>query len=351
MKPPAVSHPRQVLLVQLRRLGDVVLTTALLEDLRRAFPHTPVDFLVGDRAAPLLEHHPAIRERLIYDREHPTRTWRTVRRRGYDWIVDPQSSPRTAPLALVSGSPVRAGFAVRGWGWVYTHRLPRAGRAVEYVPRERQRLLDLLGVRVGPVRTSLTLTAQERALGRELLASHGVRGDAPAVALVLSAGESAKEWPPGHFALLADGLAWAGIQVVLFEMPGDSGKASQASQGSRALTRISVPGLRDFMGALTACDVLVSADTGPAHIATALRVPRVTIFGPEPPAAWAPPGDASVIALRAEAARDLGIVPNSDPRASLLTAEVTPTQVFEAVRTLLARRPGVGDGASASRWG
>ena len=149
MKPPRVAHPRQVLIVQLRRLGDVVLTTALLEDLRRAFPHTPVDFLVGDRAAPLLQHHPWIRERVIYDRAHPTRTWHAVRGRRYDWIVDPQSSPRTAPLALVSAAPVRAGFGVRGWGWVYTHRLPRAGRPVEYVPRERQRLLEMLGVSSG----------------------------------------------------------------------------------------------------------------------------------------------------------------------------------------------------------
>jgi ADP-heptose:LPS heptosyltransferase len=351
VKPPRVLHPGQVLLVQLRRLGDVVLTTALLEDLRRAFPHTPVDFLVGDRAAPLLEHHPLIRDRLIYDRQHPMRTWRAVRRRGYDWIVDPQSSPRTAPLALVAGTPVRAGFAVRGWGWVYTHRLPRAGRAVEYVPRERQRLLEMLGVRVGPVRTSLAITTQERASGHELLASQGIRAGAPVIGLVLSAGESAKEWPPGHFAMMADGLAWAGIQVVLFEMPGDREKAAHASAGSRAVVRIPVPGLRDFMGALAACDVLVSADTGPAHIATALRIPRVTIFGPEPPAAWAPADDRSVIALRAETARDLGIVPKDDPRAAALTAEVTPTQVFEAVRTLLARRSGSGDGASVSRSG
>lgn len=338
-------------MVQLRRLGDVVLTTALLEDLRRAFPHAAVDFLVGDRAAPLLDRHPLIRERLIYDRDHPTRTWRAVRSRRYDWIVDPQSSPRTAPLALVSGSPVRAGFAARGWGWVYTHRLPRAGRAVEYVPRERQRLLELLGVKPGPVRTSLALSAEERASGRELLAAHGVRADAPVAALVLSAGERAREWPVTHFGVLADLLASARIQVVLFEMPGDTAKVSQVAERSRRLSHVAVPSLRDFMSALVACDVLVSGDTGPAHMATALRVPRVTIFGPEPPAAWAPADDPSVIALRADRARTLGIVPKSDPRAATLTAQVTPAHVFEAVRTLLARRPGTGDGASASRSG
>lgn len=345
MKLPRIPHPRQVLLVQLRRLGDVVLTTALLEDLRRAFPNTPVDVLVGDRAAPLLEHHPLVRERLVYDREHPTRTWRTVRRHGYDWIVDPQSSPRTAPLALVSKAPVRAGFAVRGWGWVYTHRLARAGRPVEYVARERQRLLEMLGVTVGPTRTSLALTAHERAAGRALLASHGVRAFAPAVALVLSSGEPTREWPSARFAALADTLAGAGIQPVLFEMPGDAAKVARAADASRAFVRITVPQLRDFMGALAACDVLVSGDTGPAHIATALRVPRATVYGPEPPAAWAPANDPSVIALRAESARDLGTVPKSDPRAWTLSAEVMPAQAYEAVRTLLARRHRGGDGA------
>ena len=351
MKPPRIAHPRQVLVVQLRRLGDVVLTTALLEDLHRAFPHTAVDFLVGDRAAPLLQHHPLIRERLIYDRAHPTRTWRAVRARRYDWIVDPQSSPRTAPLSLASGAPVRAGFGVRGWGWVYTHRLPRAGRAVEYVPRERQRLLEMLGVSVGPARTSLALTADERAAGRAMLAAAGARTDAPIVACVLSAGESAKEWPPSHFAVLADLCAGDRLQVVLFEMPGDAEKASRAADASRHLLRLPVPDLRDFMSALSACDVLVSADTGPAHIATALRVPRVTIFGPEPPAAWAPPNDPVVVALRSDSARDVGTVPKSDPRAPTLTAEVTPVQVLEGVRTLLARHRGVGNGATRSRSG
>jgi ADP-heptose:LPS heptosyltransferase len=270
----------------------------------------------------------------------------TIRARRYDWIIDPQSSPRTAPLALVSGSPVRAGFAVRGWGWVYTHRLPRAGRPVEYVARERQRLLEMLGVTVGAPRTSLALSAEEGAGGRRSLADHGVRAGAPTVAFVLSAGEAAKEWPPEHFAALATELAREAMQIVIFEMPGDAAKVARATAHLASVARIPVPGLRDFMSALAACDVLVSADTGPAHIATALRVPRVTIFGPEPPAAWAPLDDPFVLALRADSAREVGIVPKSDPRALRLTSEVTPSRVADAVRTVLARHRRGGDGAS-----
>ncbi|MDQ4079416.1 MAG: glycosyltransferase family 9 protein [Gemmatimonadota bacterium] len=327
MKPLRVLRPRRILVTQLRRLGDVVLTTALLPDLRRAFPEAAVDFLVGDRAAPLLEHHPLITERLIYDRARATRSWRLVRARRYDWVIDPQSSPRTAPLALVSGAPVRAGFGVRGWGWVYTHRLPRAVRPTEYVARERQRLLEMLGVQIAPARTSLSLTSEERARGRALLESHGIQLSSPVVALVLSAGEAKKEWPPEHFGALIQALAADGVRAVAFEMPGDATKIARATAAWPWLVNIATPALRDFMGALTACDVLVSADTGPAHIATALGVPRVTIFGPEPPAAWAPANDPSVVTVRA---------------ASTLMAQTEPRAVVDAVRRILAA-----DGARA----
>ena len=323
MKPPRISRPRRILVSQLRRLGDVVLTTALLEDLRRAFPDTPVDFLIGDRAAPLIEHHPLVSERLTYDRAHPTRTWRAVRARRYDWIIDPQSSPRTAPVAVISGAPVRAGFGVRGWGWVYTHRLARAGRPVEYVARERQRLLEMLGVPIGPPRTQLVLTDAERAAGRSRLDAQGLGRPAPVVALVLSSGEAKKEWAVGHFAALATALASGGLRPVLLETPGDAEKVAAVRGTSSELRHLDLPGLRDFMSTLAACDVLASADTGPAHMATALGVPRVTIYGPEPPAAWAPLDDPRVIALRA---------------ASAVTSDVTPQQVVEGVRTVLARR-------------
>jgi ADP-heptose:LPS heptosyltransferase len=181
------------------------------------------------------------------------------------------------------------------------------------------------------------LTAEERTAGYQLLERHGIVPDRPRVALVFSTGEVTREWPLDHFATLTDALAVEGAQPVVFEMPGDGPGIARARQRSRAIIQIPVPHIREFMGALAASDVLVSADTGPAHIATALRIPRVTIYGPELPAAWAPPNDPSVIALRGESARTLGMVRKHDPRASRLTAEVTPAHVLEAVRALLAR--------------
>jgi len=182
----------------------------------------------------------------------------------------------------------------------------------------------------------LSVTPQERGAGRALLQKHGISPGETVVGLVLSSAEEAREWPPEHFATLANALGAEGMRPLALETPGDAAKVSLAMSRSRAIVRVAVPDLREFLGALTACDVLVSGNTGPAHMATALGVPRATICGPEPPAAWAPPDDPSVIALRATWAMTLGRVTPDDPRYSTITSEVEPGAVLDAVRRLVA---------------
>jgi ADP-heptose:LPS heptosyltransferase len=123
--PRALAPPRRLLLIQKGALGDVTLTTALLEDLRTAFPSAALDFGVGRAAAPLLERHPLVAERVIVDARPAWRLAPAIRARRYDWIVDVQSSVRTAILSRCSGAAVRIGWDARVRGIAYTHRLSR----------------------------------------------------------------------------------------------------------------------------------------------------------------------------------------------------------------------------------
>lgn len=282
------ASPRRVLLVQLRRLGDVVLTAGLLEDLRAALPDAELDFLVGRAAAPLLEHHPLIGTRIVYDPDRALLMARLVRARRYDWVIDVQSSPRTAMLARLSGARVRAGWGIGFWAWVYTHVLPRSGRPTEYVVRERQRFLELLGVPVGAPRTRLALTAKERDGAERRLRAAGAPEERPRVALVLSAANRVREWPAERFAELAAALLAEGAVPVALENPGDEGRVARLRALEPRVPAVRTHDLRTHLAALAACAVLVSADTGPAHMATALGVPRVTIYGPTNPVAWNP---------------------------------------------------------------
>lgn len=282
----AGGTPRRILVIQLRRLGDVLLSTPLLDDLRDAFPQARIDYLVGRGAAPLLAGEPLAGELVVYDAAHPLREIRRLRARRYDWVIDMQSNPRTAQIALLSGARVRAGWAIRGlWRRVYTHRLPRGGTP-EYVTRERQRMLEMLGVPVAPRRARLHPGAGEREAGERALREAGVGADDRVVGFTLGAGEPTKEWPAVCWSELARRMRAQGVVPLLFEMPGDEGRvaAFRAAGGDAIVARL--PELRRFLGALPRCDVFVASDTGPAHMATALGVPTVTLHGPTNPANW-----------------------------------------------------------------
>jgi len=280
--------PDRILVIQLRRLGDVILASGILEDLRRAFPNAQLDFLTSSLSALLLRHHPLIDELLIYDRRHPVREIRRIHRRRYDWVIDGQGSPTTARLTWASGARVRAGWGVRVWHRLYTHTVPRKGLQTVYVVRERQRFLETLGLPIGEPTTRLAVLPEERSAAEDGLRAAGVREGVPRVALVLSVSEPIREWPAERFAEVARTLAAEGKAPVLLENPDDATKLERFRRHAPEVPVVRTFDLRQLLATIAVCDVLVSGDTGPAHVATALGVPRVTLYGPTDPVQWNP---------------------------------------------------------------
>jgi heptosyltransferase-3 len=297
--PPRIDR---ILLIQLRRLGDVVLSTALLDDLRRALPNASVDMLVGAHAAPLLAGHPLIRNRIVLEDLGTIATSRLVRAAHYDAVFDIQGSMRTAMITRASGAPLRVGWKVRAAPLAYTHSLARGG-AAEYVVRRRRRLLELAGIPVGDSLPRLELSERERLQGEADLRSAGSprRGHRVAFALVTSS--PARDWPVERFAALGNALIDRGVAAIVLA----AGTPPVIVSRMRTLCPrvVIVPTLDDdreremrrFLGVLARCDVLLSGDTGPAHMADALGVPRVTVYGPTTPENYGP-GLPTTIALR-----------------------------------------------------
>lgn len=283
-----IARPGRILLIQLRRLGDVILTAGLLGDLRRAHAQSEIDFLTSVSAEPLLRQHSLVSKLIVYDKEHPVRMLRHIRSRNYDWVIDVQSNPRTAMLAGASGAPVRAGWDIGFWSWVYTHTLPRSGGRTVYVLRERQRFLEMLNVPVGAPITRLEITAEERTRAEDLLCAAGVQRAVPRVGMVLSVTEPVRQWPVERFAELASALALEGVVPVVLQNPGDEAMAARLRSLCHSAVVLETADLRTLLAGIASCSVLVSGDTGPAHMATALGVPRVTIYGPTDPGAWNP---------------------------------------------------------------
>jgi ADP-heptose:LPS heptosyltransferase len=116
----------RILIVQPRRIGDVILTTPAIDALRNKFPDARIEFLAEVAAAPVLEGYPGLDETLLFDK-NLFRWIPEIRRRRYDWVLDFMCNPRTAQLTALSGATVRAGFDVPVWGRVYNRRVPRGG--------------------------------------------------------------------------------------------------------------------------------------------------------------------------------------------------------------------------------
>jgi heptosyltransferase-3 len=292
----------RILLIQLRRLGDVVLSTALLDDLHRALPDASIDMLVGRHAAPLVSGNPLIRNRIVLEDLGTVKTARLVRAAHYDAVFDIQGSTRTAMITRASGAPLRVGWRVRVAPLAYTHSLARGG-AAEYVVRRRRRLLELAGISVGDTLPRITLTERERLQGEADLRSAGAPPVGPRVAFALVTSSPARDWPVDRFAALGNALADRGVIPIVLA----AGTPGAVVGRVHALCprAIIIPALdkdrdremRRFLGVLAACDVLLSGDTGPAHMADALGVPRVTVYGPTTPENYAP-GLETTIALR-----------------------------------------------------
>jgi heptosyltransferase-2 len=265
--------------IQTAFLGDVVLTTPLLTAL--ADKHGPVDVVVTPDCAGLLEGHPAVREVIRYDKKGRDAglagLWRmgaALRSRRYARAYLPHRSWRSATLALLARVPDRAGFADSPAAITYTTRVTRAPTG-----HEVERLLALAGHRTRatpPV--SLALTAEDETTADRWLAERGIPPGFTAIAPGSIWGT--KRWP--YYPALAAALEGP---VVVVGGSDDAALADEvvAAAPGRAWSGAGVLSLRASTALIKRARVLVTNDSAPLHLATAVGTPLVAIFGPTVP--------------------------------------------------------------------
>jgi len=264
----------QTLVIQTAFLGDVVLTTPLLSAL--AARYGPVDVVTTPIAAPLIETHPAIRHVIPYDKRGVDRGWGGLRKLArllsverYHRAYLPHRSLRTAALAWLARIPSRIGYSGT-WSFLYTasRPKPRAGH-------ESDRLLALAEEPPAAYRPQLRPTAED-----ERVAAGLVQGEF--VALAPGSIWGSKRWP--YYAELATTLAER-VTVVAVGGQDDVGLGDEIVGAVRLSGRPAVNAcgrltLRQSAALIGRAAVLVTNDSAPLHLATAMGTPIVALFGP-----------------------------------------------------------------------
>jgi len=257
----------------------------VLSAIKARSPEARVSWLVEDRFRGLLEGHPQIDTLHVYERRRARLPWtlwrfaRELRRERYDLALDLQGNLKSGFLARLAGARRTIGLGAP---------LAREGNRLfvreRVTPPEGHRLLTYLALVDRALGSGPTPPAILPAAGEP----HG--------AIVLHPGVSRfgafKRWPAAAFADLGDRLAARlGASVILTAGPGEREEAEDVRGRMRHPATVMEPkGLRPLADLLKGARLFVASDTGPAHIAAALGVPTVTLFGPKDPGVLAPVG-------------------------------------------------------------
>lgn len=277
-----LTAPRSILVIQLRRLGDVILTTPALEALKKKFPAAKLDFLVEAPGAEAVAGLTSIDEVLVYDAQGPWEAlnWAfKIRARRYDWVIDFLANPRTAVLTAMSGAAVKAGPAHVARRWAYNRRMLQSPQAC-YAALEKVRWLSALGISPDDAPSLPRLALAPRPAAIENV-----------IGLVPPSRKETRRWPASSYARLGRLLrAKHGCKLKVFWGPGEKDLADEVVRGigDGAFSIPETRSIAELARELASCRVVVGNCAGPKHVALALGVPTVTIHGSSDPVSWTP---------------------------------------------------------------
>jgi len=333
--PPENSmEARDILIVRLSSMGDIIHTLPAFSLLREEAPEARIDWLVDAGFAGLLDEVDHVHEIIPFSPGSAFRTLRLLRRKRYDLVIDFQGLIKSAILARLAVSRNHVGFSALfaregAAAALYSTRVSPGHYG--HVIMKNIRLLESMQVRMGPIRFPWAGT---RGSDRNLPTQ-------PYAVLIPGASWSHKCWPAESFGQLAAELYRDfGLRSVLTcgsaEERLRAVRAAELSHGAAAVS--DTPSFRSLRVLLEGASVIVGADTGPLHFGWALNRPGIGIFGPTRPSRNGPWSEAGTAVSRHEECRC-----HYRRRCSLRNSCVTTIpveEVREAVEARLNRQEG-----------
>lgn len=288
---------RRILLIRPDRLGDMVCALPAVDALRAACPDAKIDLLASPSNAPLAEGCPSVSEILLDGGEPLPRLIRRLRSRRYDAAFALQSSTRTHLAAGLSGARERFGYAGKPFHRLLTRTLPGGGPDEAVHETERNlRLVEAAGVQPSNRIPRLTLNEREHAFADEWLKQRGFDMNAPLIGAHPGASAPSRQYPVERFAFAADAVAERADEAALIAFAGPADIAEARRLVDAAATRAEIAqnmSIREAAALMSRCRLLFANASGPMHIAGALGVPIVAVFGPTDPRRWGPVGSVS----------------------------------------------------------
>lgn len=294
-----------ILVIQTAFIGDAILTLPLIQSLKHNYPHSSIDVIVVPRTAEIFAHHPAISKIIQYDKRGIDKgikgLWRIRTILGthqYDLIIVPHRSFRSALLTWLSQPEISIGFD-RSAGRRLFKKIVRYDPSFHEIERNLSLLQPLNLPPAAAELPQLYPSNQDTQLINSLVIDYGLNRFSNIIAAAPGTIWNTKRWPAEKFASVCKQIASNDCAVVLVGGREDEVLCREVLEMAGTKNVFSVAGKLSLLQSaefIRRCNVLLSNDSAPMHIAVAVKTPVVAVFGATIPGfGFAPRGDRDVV--------------------------------------------------------
>lgn len=296
--------PEKILIIKPSSLGDIVHSLPFLQVIRNSFPSAEIHWVVAKGFEGLLKDHPMINKLLIIKKDQwrkpanigktiveVRRFFREIRKESYDVAIDLQGLLRSGLIIYATKAPIRVGFedAREGGDLFYTHKV-KTGKEMHAVNKYLE-IASAMGLKAGRVEFPMPL------IGDALKKPRLKGGDKEYIVVVPGARWRTKRWSAEKFGALISMLE---TETIIVGAGSDTKMSEEikAKSNGNALSMAGKTDIKELILIIRNAEYVICNDSGPMHIAAALNIPVIAIFGPTNPLRTGPYGSNHVIIRR-----------------------------------------------------
>jgi len=279
-----------ILVIKLGSLGDVILSSAALRAIREKFGgNNKISLLVGSHSKEIVARCPYVDELIVYDlKDRGLRSiWKLsqeLRKRNFDLVIDLQNNRISHLLSRLSLAVRRYGYHNGKFGFLLNYRIKDDRAAIDPVTHQF-RVLKILGIELKDPRLELWPAKQDEEFIDEFLRANWASGELPLVGINIAASArwQTKTWPREKIVRLCEELAKRDMRVVLTGAESDLKEAQllvNAMKEVKPIVACGATSINQLACLIKQCGVFITSDSAPLHVASAVGVPYIALFGP-----------------------------------------------------------------------
>jgi len=340
-----IPKPHNILIVRTDRLGDVILSTPVIKNLRDTFPQAHIAFMCRPYTKEALEGNPYLDEVIVYDKygKHKS-TWASIkfakelRKKKFDWALILHPTNRAHLVTYFAGIPFRIGWDKK-MGFLLTERLKHTKqRGRKHETEYTLDILRTLNIATEDKTTYFPINENADKKVEELLTKEGLEKKEKFIVIHPSASCRSKKWPSDYFSKLVKALKEkTNLKVAVISAAEEKQTAEKIVKENEVIDLRGKLTIAEVGALLKRAELFISNDSGPVHIAAALNTPVISIFGRKNPGLsprrWAPLGEASLYLHK-----DVGCIACSAHdclKGFLCLKAISPEEVLEAASRLI----------------